>query len=768
MKWKCIYLLSFINSLTLMSQNVIINGHVLDETKHAVPYVNVVLLKKMDSTFVNGVVTDELGAFRIETDKASSEILKFSSVGYQTLYTDVKSCDVLLSTASYYVHDVTVTGRRPVYQIRGTSFVTNVGNSLLADAGTANDVLRQLPGVSGESGTFNVFGKGKAAIYIDNRLVRDVSELERLNSKDIASVELINNPGSNYDAEVRAVLKIRLKKKEEGFASRVRFRGRQNHRFSDMEQVNLSYTTKRFNLYSLLYHYVPEGQGEQHNKNLIHTQDTLYKQTSDMNDWKQRSKYYSLETGVGYVLNLHQEMGISYIYEHSKDVYEGTDYERLTANNILEDEMKNYSFTNTYSYQHNANLYYVGKIHEKLGVNLNADYIHRDGNTDAWVSESGLRDQRTVSSLNNSIYNLYSAKLQFSYPLLKGSLDGGFDFSYMDMNQQYINVESYFPMAWFNSDEKKLAEFLNYSGQIGKIGCNVGIRYEHFHTKYYEDKAVSPIVDKTYKEFYPMASLSLPVGKVSLSLSYAKHTTRPTFYQLRNGIEYMNRYSHSKGNPYLLPTKIHDLALNAGYRHLQFTFGYTFMKDWIHLEDEVMSGDPINTVYYFRNLSKYRGLNSMLTFGHQIGFWNPSWTVAFYKSFLTLHDFNGAERLLHNPYGSFTLNNKFALPRDFILNIDCSYATNGDYMESRMKPTGSLDIGIRKSFFKRSLDVDLQCWDIFKTAKRRSTSYSQHVDFYRWIYNDSRMIRLTLTYNFRSYKNKYKGQNSAAEEMNRM
>jgi len=158
----------------------------------------------------------------------------------------------------------------------------------------------------------------------------------------------------------------------------------------------------------------------------------------------------------------------------------------------------------------------------------------------------------------------------------------------------------------------------------------------------------------------------------------------------------------------------------------------------------------------------------MLTFGHQIGFWNPSWTVAFYKSFLTLHDFNGAERLLHNPYGSFTLNNKFALPRDFILNIDCSYATNGDYMESRMKPTGSLDIGIRKSFFKRSLDVDLQCWDIFKTAKRRSTSYSQHVDFYRWIYNDSRMIRLTLTYNFRSYKNKYKGQNSAAEEMNRM
>ena len=42
--------------------------------------------------------------------------------------------------------------------------------------------------------------------------MRDAAELERLKSSDIKSVEVISNPGSRYNAAVRAVVKIRTKK----------------------------------------------------------------------------------------------------------------------------------------------------------------------------------------------------------------------------------------------------------------------------------------------------------------------------------------------------------------------------------------------------------------------------------------------------------------------------------------------------------------------------------------------------------------------------
>ena len=86
--------------------------------------------------------------------------------------------------------------------------MATVENSVLKEAGTANEVLKRLPSVSGNDGDYSVFGKGKAVIYINNREVRDPSELDKLNSADIRDVEIITNPGARYDASVKAVIRI--------------------------------------------------------------------------------------------------------------------------------------------------------------------------------------------------------------------------------------------------------------------------------------------------------------------------------------------------------------------------------------------------------------------------------------------------------------------------------------------------------------------------------------------------------------------------------
>lgn len=51
-------------------------------------------------------------------------------------------------------------------------------------------------------------GKGTPLIYINNRLVRNDNELERLSSTHIKKVTVITNPGPEYDASVSAVVLI--------------------------------------------------------------------------------------------------------------------------------------------------------------------------------------------------------------------------------------------------------------------------------------------------------------------------------------------------------------------------------------------------------------------------------------------------------------------------------------------------------------------------------------------------------------------------------
>lgn len=739
----------------IKAQEKVFVGHVLDESKKAVAYINVVLISKTDSSFIQGVVTDESGAFRIETKRPTEQLLKCSGIGYQTSFSELKNGDIFLSAAFYDVGEITISGKRPVYRMKGSSFMTDVSNSLLQDIGSANDVLKQLPGVIGDNGEFKVFGKGKATIYINDRLVRDASELDRLSSKDIASVELINNPGASYDADVRAILKIKTNKKIEGFASRLRMRGRLNHRFSDLEQLNLSYTTQRLNWYGVISRSGLQGEVDGRNRITVNTPDTLYRLSMDMMDWKQSSQYYTLESGVGIYINPNHEVGTSYAYQFSKDIYEGDDFESLLANDVLVDKLSNYSSSNNKYNQHAVNLYYIGKVADKLGVNLNIDYINRNSKDLGIVTESGLNDNRVVSSRNNSRYNLYATKLVLSYPLWNGQLEGGVDFSIMDYNQEYVNVESFFPEGWFNSDEKKIAGFVNYSNRLGILEWNAGLRYERFHARYYEDKSVTPTVERIYKELYPTVSLSLPVKKVRLSLVYSKRTARPSFYQLRNAIEYTSRFIYSQGNPYLRSSQLHDVSLNAGYRFLQMSLGYYRTKDWICMTDKLLPNDPLSIVLSHKNVPKYQGMSAMLTFQHKIGFWSPTWTAAVYKNYLDMRDYRTEKRILDNPYGYFTFNNMLSLGKGFILNVDGSYTTAGADGETSMKPTGALD-------------VDLQFWDVFKSSKRRMTIYTEHVDYYRWNYNDARTVRLTLTYNFNKYKKKYKGVNSAEDEIGRM
>ena len=170
-----------------------ISGTLKDNNNAPLSYANVVVMTT-DSFFVDGGVSDKDGGFLIPVPSDDNYLLKISSVGFQTVF---RNCTIgslgviVIPEQSLVLGEAVVIAHRPVYELKNGKLITNVQNSLLSKIGTASDVLNHIPGVQGKDGAYSVFGKGTPSIYLNGRLVRDLSELERLGSENIARVEVL-------------------------------------------------------------------------------------------------------------------------------------------------------------------------------------------------------------------------------------------------------------------------------------------------------------------------------------------------------------------------------------------------------------------------------------------------------------------------------------------------------------------------------------------------------------------------------------------------
>lgn len=207
--------------LTATAQAQSTRGRVTNEQAEPLAYVNVVLLSA-DSTYIDGVTTGDDGTFAIAVAQDSC-LLKISCVGYETRFVTARQGDlgdILMKADSHTLGEVVVRAARPTMKMTAGGINYDVQHSLLSQAGTALDVLSELPRLNvSTSGGVSVFGKGSPLIYINGRLMRNSVELRQLTSKDIKTVEVITAPGARYSAEVSSVVRITTIKRLGDFMS---------------------------------------------------------------------------------------------------------------------------------------------------------------------------------------------------------------------------------------------------------------------------------------------------------------------------------------------------------------------------------------------------------------------------------------------------------------------------------------------------------------------------------------------------------------------
>lgn len=758
--------------LCLSAQRV--SGKLIDENSQPLPYANVVLLSLPDSAFVSGTVSGEDGIFTLEAT-SQNQIVKISSIGYKTVYKPTVPANigiVQLASDAQLLGEVVVKADLPKMQLKGDAIVTTVQGSILEKAGTGEDLLDKLPGVSADDGEVRVFGAGAPEIYINGRKVRDNSELNQLSSDNIKSVEVVNNPGSRYDATVNAVIRIRTKKPQgEGFGFDNRFYTEYRYDCTVRDIFDFNYRKGGFDLSGMLS---GNDRRSENNKRIIQETflDRTWKQESQLND-RVHIQNLSAMLSLNYQFNENHSWGMRYNFDRFPKHHDEINMQTNVAqDNVPYEKSSSVGWQNHVSSGHTLNTYYNGQVGD-WHIDFNADGIWQDNKIPQEMLEEilpadGERKEQTVTSESLDKNTLYAAKLVAEHPLWKGNFSFGGEYTYTNRLNNYRNVEGILDDDESRIRENSFALFAEYGFRISRLQVRAGVRYEHLASDYFEEDKRIDEQSRTYDNVFPSVSLSLPVGKVQLQLSYTGSIYRPSYWMLRSNTTYINRYTYEGGNPFLRPSVINRLSFNASYKWLYFNTRYIHGRDAIiQLSQAYSEDDPTVSLFSYYNRYGSDKLYSSLTLAPTIGIWSPQLTLMLLQQWYKV-DVPGGLENFNNPMGSFSFRNHFSLPSGFGLDIDLGADTPGDNENSCVSEgCWYANVGLYKSFFNERLSVRLQADDLFNSSAAKTVLYSgNRVMMLKQ--EVRRSIALTLRYKFNAAKSKYKGTGAGDSQKSRL
>ena len=369
-----ILLFCILLSATTYAQTL--TGRIIDQQNQPVSFANVIVLDS-DSTFINGNVSGEDGKFQIEVAKRAA-LLKISYIGYQDLFLPIQNeMDmgiIQLQEDVTSLDEVVVKGTLPVTKIKGDAMVTSIENTVLSKVGSANDVLQKIPGVTKNDNAFTVFGKGEPLIYINGREVMNKEDLERLNSDEIKNVELITNPGSKYDASVKAVIRIQtVRRQSDGFGMDLRSSYYQSQNADTYNHWNINYRHNNWDVFVDGYYKLMNFDWKQESE-IVNNVDDVWTQT-DVSEEKVRENELNSTLGFNYMPKENHSLGMKYDITGYLDYNSDVSMESTVGlNGNHYDKLHNQSHAYYKNHlTHTLNGYYNGKVGD-LSINLNIDY----------------------------------------------------------------------------------------------------------------------------------------------------------------------------------------------------------------------------------------------------------------------------------------------------------------------------------------------------------------------------------------------------------
>ncbi len=778
----------------------LIEGRVLNPDKTTpVEYATVLLLSANDSSLVKGATTDSVGNFTIEINDAANAryFISISFIGYAT-YTgqpfglpsnhEVLN-PIILSENSKELSEVVVQGEKLAVEVKLGKTVVNVDNSAFKTANTALDVLSRSPGVfvSGDGNSLSLKGNTSPTIIIDGKTVPiTLDEVKSIPRENIEQIEIIANPTAEYEGDRKAIINIKLKREKTLGMNGSLYLGYGYNRYSQyFTGINGSYKTRKLVFF---------GRYNYSNNNGFYGFESTRKidNPSGMTEIALNSRdtytpiFHQYNAGVDYSLNDRHVLGIM-----AKGYVSGNNSNFVSETDVRTKKDDQTDFTVTELDTQNQND--VLATNQLINMNYRGTLGDNESQLTADLNYSGYQTQqeqkvRTVSEQTperpgnqitgniSSDLTLASARLDYSYPLENSGLKLGTKASWVS-SADNLDFDTLVNDQWtddvrrsnqFDYKERILAGYFLYSHQFEKFEMQLGLRVEDTKTEGYS-LTLNNTVNRHYARWLPSVLTQYKINNDhSMNLEYTRRLSRPNFRDLNPFTFYLDPFTYTEGNPFLLPTDIHKTSLAYNYREWATSVAYRHESDII--SQMPFQDEETNITRFTRvNLDRLDAIAWDLWIPLQITRWyklRPYMVATYnqYQSGYLTSSFNRS-RITYQT----SIYNSFLLPKDFTVSLSFYYRSPSIENFVDMKSIYSISAGLNKKLWNGKGNLNINFNDIFYTLIERRSVAFENINLTSIQERGTQSLNVRLSYRFgRSTFNKRDRETGSSDEEKRV
>ena len=795
----------------------LVEGKVID-TQHHLPieFVNIVIKAKGSNSVIKNIHSDAGGNFAFRNLKRGAYILSATYIGYKeskkefTIDNEASHLnlgEITLTEDVRTLSEATVTGQRSEMKLEVDRKTFNVEGQISVAGQSAAEVLENIPSVEVDNeGNVSLRGNSSVEVWINGRQAGLTSDnqgdvLQQLPAESIERIEVIDNPSAKFSAEGSAgIINIILKKDAKpGYYGSLQAGG-DTHGGANVSG-NINYNSRLVDAYlNIGYRHRESRGGNESQQEYYHT--GTYQDYSADN--RGRGNNLFTRAGLTFHISPKDDLGINGMFMRggrNSDNLTPYHYGLLstrTDNRIMMRRTKNSSRMTMM----NVELNYRHKFSDKhfLDISLSHNRWHNNGKN--WYQDSTVyiqpyqpttySYQRRPVKMDNQ---RWEAKLDYENQINDNfKLQTGYQ---ANLSRENSPQQSWIDNTWDGANAQEERGFFNrfkYKNQIhalyatltynvGRFGIMGGLRGEYWRVETesrdweqeYAGKATDAPFKKNYFQLFPSIFMSYQLTpNDQLQINYTRRLRRPWGGQLNSfkdtrdatmvrfgNPELTPEYSNSISLNYLRTWEKHSLLLSAYYRP---TTDVMQRINWQSAADGIMYQSSFN-------VAKSTATGLEVTAKNKIGrILDLSTNANIYYYKLQGYTFLIDGQEIHAG-GNHSLSWNIRAQASLILPWNISFQATGRFRgreaiaQGHRKASGSLDIGVRKTFLNKTLTLSLNVRDLLNT--RRFETYTSSDTFWRHQKNwrNSRVFSLTLSYNFGNTKPKKQPRRESDDEI---
>ena len=794
----------FIQVGILFSQNNI-SGVLVDSLNNErLPYVNVGLMRAVDSVFVSGASSNENGQFKIEHVPSGKYIFFVSSIGYESVKRslDINSNMDLgvikMKSGSTRLDEVVIVEKRPLFSNEGEKVLYNVSEDPSVQTGTVSDALQNAPGVEVDvEGNVTLRGVSSVEIWINGQPSNLNEEnlktyLQQMPANAVERIETITNPSARYSSNsdggiINIVTNAKIKKNQ--FLS---FGLRASSSPNASPWASYVWANEKMSLNLFVNANYSQW------KNIMNGYSTSFDNNLDTTNYTSyEGESFSNNLGGGFNINFDyniDSMNTIGVWVGGWPHANNSERFQETFRHEYLQEAGIYNYTTESNGDglnqfYHAGLQYLHKFNnEGHNISLRMTGNFSDGFSDSYnkqtyKSQTWMNvDYRELAEYNDLGYGV---SLDYSLPYSeKGEIGIGTSYSYSPDNY-YINYDTLangeYVTDLMRSYDREVGSheydvYLTLQQKWGNFVFKPGIRMEY--EKVWNNISGYEISEheKDYLNWRPSIHLSYRTKSMhNFNLSYSRRIAPPSARDLTN-YKFYSTESFSTGNLELVPT--YTNSIEGGWTKYWERFGSlgltAYYRDSKNTVDNI--SDVILDDYFGRYVqysypvnvgkSSRTGLEANVTYRPTAMFNMRLYANVYDYYFETKFDKNDEIIKDNSIVYSMRLNLWTKLWNKLEVHASGNYRSPQQSLFAERHANYSINCGLRADFFDRKMSVHINVNDIFNWNKWDNNVTNPYYQSYSSFKYNSRSISAGLVFRFGKMELERHAQTGGGEMQN--